>query len=81
MIYLQLVSESDVGNHLTTGTVLLVGKARMVHVQVRLVLGHQVVAVVQVPSVTREPWVCTDDNTFRRLDTWSIGNRREGFWD
>lgn len=56
-IYLQLVCEGDVGDHLAARTVLLVGEPGVVHVQVRLVLGHQVVAVVQVTGVLGEPRV------------------------
>jgi hypothetical protein len=53
----ELVSESDLGDHLAASAVLLVGEAGVVHVQLGLVLGHKVVAVVQLAGVTREPGV------------------------
>lgn len=49
------VGKRNLSNVLATLTVLLVGESGMVHVQVGLVLGHQVVAVVQVGGVLGEP--------------------------
>lgn len=56
-----LVSESDLRDNLPAGAVLLVGEAGMVHVEIRLVLGHQVVAVVKVGGVAWEPRVFDAD--------------------
>lgn len=56
-----LVSESDFGNDLATGAVLLVGKARVIHVEIRLVLGHQMIAIVKVGGVTGEPGIFDAD--------------------
>lgn len=53
--YVQFVGESDVSDILPTGAIHLIGESRMVHVQLRFVFGHQMVAVVQVPGVSREP--------------------------
>lgn len=50
-----LVSECDLRNVLPALSVLLVSKPRVVHVELRLVFGHQVVAVVEIGSVAREP--------------------------
>lgn len=58
LIYLLLVRESEVGDQLAAGSVLLVGKAGVLRVQLELELGHQMVAVVQVTGVTGEPWIC-----------------------
>lgn len=55
------VSEGNFGDDLAPGAVLLVGETRMVHVEIRLVLGHQVVAVVEVGGVTGEPGVFDAD--------------------
>lgn len=56
-----LVGESDFGNDLATGAVLLVGEARVIHVEIRLVLGHQVVAIVEVGGVTGKPGIFNAD--------------------
>lgn len=50
-----LVGEGNLGNLLATLAVHLVGESRVVHVQIGLVLGHQVVAVVQLGGVLGEP--------------------------
>lgn len=49
------VCERDLSNLLPALPVVLISEARMVHVQLWLKFGHQVVAVVQIGSVTREP--------------------------
>jgi len=56
-----LVSEGDLSDDLATSAVFLVGEAGMVHVQIRLVLGHQMVAVVEVGRVAWEPRVLDAD--------------------
>lgn len=50
-----LESESDLGNLLATLAVNLVGETGMVHVEIGLVFGHQMVAVVQLGGVLGEP--------------------------
>lgn len=44
------------GNNLSPLAINLIGESGMGHVQLGLVLGHQVIAVVQLRSVFREPW-------------------------
>lgn len=56
-----LVSEGDLGDDLASGAILLIGKARVVHVEIRLVLGHQVVAVIEIGGVAGEPRVFDAD--------------------
>lgn len=55
------VSECNLRDDLSTGTIFLVRETRVIHVKVRLVLGHQVVATVELRSVTREPRVFDAD--------------------
>lgn len=50
-----LVGECDLGNFLATLAVYLVGESGVVHVQIGLVLGHQMVAVIQFGGVLGEP--------------------------
>lgn len=50
-----LVGEGNLGDLLAALAVNLVGESGMVHVQIGLVLGHQVVAVVQLGGVLGEP--------------------------
>lgn len=61
---LLFVSESNFGDFLASSPVFLVGEAGMVHVKVGLVLGHQMVAVVQFAGVSREPRVLGGDVVF-----------------
>lgn len=56
-----LVSEGDLGDDLASGAVFLVGETGMIHVEIWFVLGHQVVAVVEVGGVTGEPGVFDAD--------------------
>lgn len=55
------VSERDLGDDLPAGSVLLVGETGMIHVEIGLVLGHQVVAIVELRRVSREPRVLDAD--------------------
>lgn len=50
-----LESESDFGDFLATLTINLVGESGMVHVEIGLVFGHQMVAVIQLGGVLGEP--------------------------
>lgn len=50
-----LESESDLGNFLATLAVNLVGESRVVHVEIGLVFGHQMVAVIQLRGMLGKP--------------------------
>jgi len=54
---LLLVGEGNVCYLFATLAVRLVGKSRMRHVQLGLVFGHQVIAVVQLRCMSWEPWI------------------------
>lgn len=56
-----LVRESDLRNDLPASTILLVSESRMVHVKIRFVFGHQVIAVVELGRVSREPGIFDAD--------------------
>lgn len=60
-----LVRERNFSDELSTGTVLLVSESGMIHVEVRLEFGHQVVAIVEVGRVPREPWILDADGVVR----------------
>lgn len=60
-----LVRERNFSNELSAGTVLLVSETGMVHVEVRLEFGHQMVAIVEVGRVPREPRVLDADGVVR----------------
>lgn len=60
----QFIFESNVGDFLPAVAVNFVGESGVVHVQFRFVFGHQVVAVVQVTGVSREPRVLDVDVVF-----------------
>lgn len=53
---LLFVTESDFSDVLASLTISLISEAWMVHVEIWLVLGHQMVAVVQFRRVLWEPW-------------------------
>jgi len=54
---LLLVGKGNVCYLFATLAVRLVGKSRMRHVQLGLVFGHQVIAVVQLRCMSWEPWI------------------------
>lgn len=56
-----LVRESDLRNDLPTSTILLVSESRMVHVKIRFVFGHQMIAVVELGRVSWEPGIFDAD--------------------
>ena len=49
------ISERDFGDDLTTRAIFLVSETRMIHIKIRLVLGHQMITAVELGCVTREP--------------------------
>jgi len=54
---LLLVGEGNLCYSFATLAVRLIGKSRMRHVQLGLVFGHQVIAVVQLRCMSWEPWI------------------------
>lgn len=53
--HLLSVIESYFRDFLPTSSVLQIGESGVVHVQIRFILGHKVVAIVKVTGVPREP--------------------------
>lgn len=43
-----LVGEGYLGDDLPTSAIFFIGEARMVHVEIRLVLCHQMIAIVEI---------------------------------
>lgn len=57
-VCLQFEIERNVSNHLSSSTIFLVRKSRMVHIQFWLKLGHQMVAQVQFRNMAWVPCLC-----------------------
>lgn len=72
------VSECDFGNILPPLAVYLIGEPGVVHVQLGLVLGHQMVALVEVCSVLGEPRVLDGHVVFvKKIDSHEGGGLPE----